>query len=86
MLAAFEPQIGLASETLLDFKSALQELLARRGEIVSYVVADESGPPHMRRFKVEARVAGEVLGAGAGPSKKAAEQAAASDALATLKS
>ncbi len=39
-----------------------------------------------RRFKVEARVAGEVLGAGTGPSKKAAEQAAAADALAALKS
>jgi ribonuclease-3 len=85
VLAAFEAQIGLASETMLDFKSALQELLARRGDIVVYVVVDEQGPPHARRFKVDATVDDEVLGSGSGPSKKAAEQAAASDALAALK-
>ena len=83
-LAAFEPQIDLAAGTLLDFKSALQELLARRGDVVVYVVAGEEGPPHSRRFEVEATVAGERVGRGSGPSKKAAEQAAASDALATL--
>ena len=86
VLAAFEPQIELASETMLDFKSALQELLARRGDVVAYVVVGEEGPPHSRRFEVEATVDGEVLGKGSGPSKKAAEQAAASDALAALKS
>ena len=84
VLAAFEAQIGLASETMLDFKSALQELLARRGDVVVYVVAGEEGPPHSRRFEVEATVGGERVGRGSGPSKKAAEQAAASDALATL--
>ena len=48
MLAAFAPQIELASETLLDFKSALQEQLARQGRRVSYEVTAESGPPHGR--------------------------------------
>jgi len=86
VLAAFESQIGLASETMLDFKSALQELLARRGDVVAYVVVGEEGPPHARRFEVDATVGGEVVGKGDGPSKKAAEQAAASDALAALKS
>lgn len=81
VLAAFEPQIALASETLLDFKSALQEQLARRGRLVSYVVVDEDGPPHDRLFRVEARVEGELVGTGAGSSKKAAEQAAAAEAL-----
>lgn len=81
VLAAFEPQIALASETLLDFKSALQEKLARRGRFVSYVVVDEDGPPHDRLFRVEARVDGELIGTGAGSSKKAAEQAAAAEAL-----
>ena len=85
VLAAFEPQIELASKTMLDFKSALQELLARRGEVVTYVVAEEDGPPHDRRFVVEATVDGAVLGNGSGASKKAAEQAAAADALAALK-
>lgn len=82
VLAAFEPQIQLASDTLIDFKSALQERLARRGQLVTYVVVAESGPPHDRMFDVEARVDGQALGSGSGNSKKAAEQAAAEKALA----
>lgn len=78
---AFEPEIELASETLLDFKSALQEQLARSGASVSYAVVKETGPAHERRFEVEATVNGEVLGLGSGRSKKAAEQAAAQRAL-----
>lgn len=82
VLAAFASEIELASETLIDFKSALQERLARRGEVVTYAVTAEEGPPHDRRFAVEARCDERVLGSGSGHSKKAAEQAAASDALA----
>ncbi|HET6830729.1 MAG TPA: putative dsRNA-binding protein [Solirubrobacterales bacterium] len=82
LLAAFAPQIDLASGTLLDFKSALQELLARRGRRVRYAVIEESGPPHDKTFLVEARVDEEVVGTGTGSSKKAAEQAAAAEALA----
>lgn len=81
VLSAFEPQIELATGTRLDFKSALQEHLARRGSRVVYEVIDQQGPPHERTFTVEARVDGAVLGTGVGPSKKAAEQAAASEAL-----
>jgi ribonuclease-3 len=84
IVATFDNEIELASETLLDFKSALQEQLARTGSIVSYVVTDEAGPPHDRRFDVEARVGDEVLGTGTGRSKKAAEQAAANEALQRL--
>ena len=86
VLAAFEPQMALASDTLLDFKSALQERLARQGNLVSYSVAEESGPPHDRIFRVEARVAGELVGSGTGSSKKAAEQAAAAEALGEISS
>ncbi len=82
VLAAFEPQIELASDTMLDFKSALQEQLARRGKLVSYIVVGESGPAHDRHFEVEARIDGEAAGVGSGPTKKAAEQAAASTVLA----
>lgn len=81
---AFEVEIELASSEMLDFKSALQERLARRGLRVSYAVARELGPPHDRSFEVEARVNGEVAGAGTGRSKKAAEQAAAARALEQL--
>jgi ribonuclease-3 len=82
--AAFSEQLGLASETVLDFKSALQERLARDGGRVRYEVVDEEGPPHQRSFEVEASVDGEVIGTGAGRSKKAAEQAAAAAGLERL--
>jgi len=80
-VAAFDSEIELASETLLDFKSALQEELARSGSTVSYAVVNETGPAHERSFEVEATVRGEVLGVGSGRSKKSAEQAAARQAL-----
>lgn len=83
-LAAFANEIELASERLLDFKSALQERLARDGARVRYEVTGESGPPHDRVFEVDASVNGEVLGHGSGRSKKAAEQAAAEEALEAL--
>jgi ribonuclease-3 len=80
-VAAFAEQIDLASETLLDFKSALQELLAREGSRVTYDVTREVGPPHDRRFEVAAMVDAVEIGRGEGRSKKAAEQAAAAEAL-----
>ena len=86
IVKAFGGQIALASDTLLDFKSALQEELARRGATVSYEVVRESGPPHDRRFEVAAAVADEVLGEGSGRSKKEAEQAAAAEALEQIRS
>lgn len=82
--AAFGPRIELAAETRIDFKSALQELLARRGARVSYEVVAATGPPHRRRFEVAAVVDSERVGTGEGRSKKAAEQMAAERALAQL--
>jgi ribonuclease-3 len=81
---AFEPRIELASETRMDFKSALQELLARRGARVTYDVVAATGPPHRRTFEVVAIVEDERVGTGKGRSKKAAEQVAAEEALAHL--
>jgi ribonuclease-3 len=81
---AFGPRIEHAAETRIDFKSALQELLARRHLHVSYEVSEESGPPHRRTFAVAAIVDGERVGEGEGRSKKAAEQAAAEQALKRL--
>ncbi|HEU4944123.1 MAG TPA: putative dsRNA-binding protein [Solirubrobacterales bacterium] len=82
--AAFESRIEHAAETRIDFKSALQELLARRRLRVSYEVSEESGPPHRRKFAVVAIVDGEPVGRGEGRSKKTAEQAAAEQALKRL--
>jgi len=82
--AAFEPRIEHANETRIDFKSALQELLARRGARVTYEVVAATGPPHRRTFEVAAIVEEEQVGSGKGRSKKAAEQVAAEEALAHL--
>lgn len=65
-----------------DFKSALQEQLQARGEPVpEYVVVDEVGPAHRRRFVVECRIAGRSPARGEGYSKKEAQQQAARSAL-----
>jgi ribonuclease III len=84
VVTAFEPRIEHAAETRIDFKSALQELLARRGSRVSYEVIAATGPPHRRTFEVVAVVDSERVGSGEGRSKKAAEQLAAEQALARL--
>jgi ribonuclease-3 len=83
---AFAPQIEFAFATRIDFKSALQELLARRGARVSYEVISEAGPAHNRTFEVAAMLDGEQVGRGEGRSKKMAEQAAAEEALGRLDS
>jgi ribonuclease-3 len=78
---AFAPEIEDALEHPVDFKSALQELLARRGELVTYDVVEEEGPPHDRTFSISASVDGVEIGRGTGRSKKDAEQSAAQAAL-----
>ena len=84
VVEAFGPEIEQALMNPVDFKSALQELLARRGERVSYAVAREEGPPHARHYTVSACVDGRVLGTGSGRSKKHAEQQAAREAVEQL--
>jgi ribonuclease-3 len=81
VVEAFQPEVAAALEHPEDFKSTLQELLARRGELVRYQVSAESGPPHDRTFEITATVSGEEAGRGSGRSKKDAEQAAARAAL-----
>jgi ribonuclease-3 len=86
VVEAFQPEIEGALRNPLDFKSALQELLGQRGELVSYEVAVEDGPPHERTFEVVANVQGRLLGRGRGRSKKHAEQQAAREVLERLES
>jgi ribonuclease-3 len=86
VVEAFREQVEEALEHPEDNKSALQELLARRGDTVDYTVTDEAGPPHNRTFEVAATVNGDVVGRGTGRSKKDAEQAAARAALHELES
>ena len=84
VVEAFEPEIADALENPVDFKSDLQERLARRGASVLYEVTGEQGPPHDRVFAISAVVGGEELGHGSGRTKKDAEQEAARVALETL--
>lgn len=65
-----------------DWKSALQERLQAQGRgLPSYTMAGEEGPAHRRVFIVEVSAGGVPLARGEGRSKKAAEQAAAREAL-----
>jgi ribonuclease III len=81
IVEAFEPEVEEALESPVDFKSLLQERLARRSEIVTYRIEAEEGPPHDRSFIAIAEVSGERIGRGSGKTKKSAEQEAASEAL-----
>jgi ribonuclease III len=84
VVEAFTPEIEQALTQPADFKSALQERLARRGTVVCYQIAAEEGPPHQRTFQVVAIVEGTEIARGTGRSKKDAEQAAAEAALDSL--
>lgn len=68
---------------LKDYKTRLQEVLAKDGRLPEYL-SDGSGPDHERTFVATVSVDGVVLGTGSGRSKKEAEQGAAEQALATL--
>jgi ribonuclease-3 len=85
VVEAFSEEIDQATRERLDFKSELQERLAREGETVNYEVTGEEGPPHDRRFDIRATVDGDEIGSGSGRSKKEAEQAAAQRALEQLR-
>lgn len=70
-----------------DYKTEFQELTqALRGATPRYILKKSSGPDHDRVFTVETCVGGECLGEGSGRSKKEAEQAAARQGFARLKS
>ncbi|MYH68505.1 MAG: hypothetical protein F4152_08185 [Dehalococcoidia bacterium] len=69
----------------LDPKSALQHLVqARWHQPPDYVTVDEQAEEEGRRFVVEVRVSGEMLGRGSGSSKRAAQHEAARQAHAAL--
>jgi ribonuclease III len=78
---SFAAEVDDALEHPVDYKSVLQERLARRAEAVAYRTVSEEGPPHDRSFVVAAEVAGQELGRGEGKTKKGAEQEAALQAL-----
>lgn len=84
IVAAFAPRIDYALTNQVDYKTELQEALARLRLHVAYVVLEAEGPAHERLFTCAALIEGEQYGVGTGRSKKDAEQLAAQGALARL--
>ena len=81
---------GPFSGAVGDYKSALQERLQACGAgQPRYVLIDQTGPDHQKRFRIEARIADSdggsiTLAAAEGTTKKSAQQEAARLALARL--
>ena len=68
----------------IDGKTALQELAAARGLIAPEYEIEESGPDHDKSFIAVVLLSSERFSAGAGKSKREAEQVAAKLALEVL--
>lgn len=65
-----------------DSKTILQELVQEKGrQTVEYVLTKETGPDHNKQFSVDVLINGTPAGSGTGHTKKAAEQAAAYQAI-----
>jgi len=64
-------------------KGRLQERtqISGAGSVPEYELIEESGPDHAKRYLVRVRLDGRELGRGSASSKKAAESAAAAEAL-----
>lgn len=70
----------------IDYKTALQEWLQRDGDvIIDYELKREDGPENDRNFTMTVAADQKIIGEGTGKSKKNAEQAAALQALQSLR-
>jgi ribonuclease-3 len=77
-------QLDHASDALLDSKTRLQHYAQEHLSATPVYRERSHGTPQTPRFSSSVQVNGKTLGTGSGPSKKAAQQAAASAALASL--
>ena len=69
----------------VDYKTSLQELVQqKKNQVLTYTLVGQSGPDHDKRFEVEVKLNGKVVGLGSGSSKKRAEQDAARTAMEAL--
>lgn len=77
---------GLENKTLFfDAKTRLQEIAQQKGSnSLRYELISESGPSHNKTFEIAAILNEEEVGRGKGHSKKAAQQAAAEEAIRKL--
>ena len=75
----------LAGEHRRNYKSLLQQHAQRDlGASPNYEVLDEKGPDHAKAFEIAVTIRGRRYPSAWGPSKKAAEQCAAREALRVL--
>ena len=75
----------LAGEHSRNYKSILQQHAQRDlGASPNYEVLDEKGPDHAKAFEIAVTIRGRRYPSAWGPSKKAAEQCAAREALRVL--
>ncbi len=82
-----EPEIEIAhtGQGDLDYKSMLQQTVQREmGTTPTYIVLEEKGPDHSKQFLVAAQINHQAYTPAWGHNKKAAEQRAASNAIAEL--
>lgn len=82
---AFVEHIEYAASEHVDYKTVLQEEVAKFGKEVIYNVVAIEGPPHARLFTSEVVLDGEVLGCGRGRTKKVSQQESAKEALEGLR-
>lgn len=65
-----------------DYKTKLQEWVQKHFKTSpTYVVVEESGPPHNKEFKVDLKIKENIFASAIGKTKKSAEQLAAKEVL-----
>lgn len=70
-----------------DYKTVLQEILQKHGEVkIEYEIIEEKGPDHDKMFTAQVKYNGKSLAIGEGKTKKKAEMEAAEKAISVIKS
>ena len=83
VLGALSEEIAAAADSARrsDAKSRINEYAMKKGVSAEYREENRTGAPHMPVFTFSLLLGGEVAGEGSGTSKRAAQQAAAREAL-----
>lgn len=83
VLGALSDEIAAAADSAKrsDAKSRINEYAMKKGVSAEYREEKRTGAPHMPVFTFSLLLGGEVAGEGSGTSKRAAQQAAAREAL-----
>ena len=69
-------------EELKDYKTLLQELFQSKFHVIpNYEILSGKGPDHNKKFEIAVKLKDEIVGIGAGTSKKEAEKNAAREAF-----